>query len=79
MHIIYKDKQGELMKAGIAVDQHKVPIFTRRLKAAGYAFKNKGLLSRGIMLLEVTTDNAEALQEIVRAANEECAGRGTKQ
>lgn len=64
------------MKAGIAIDAWKLPIFERRLKQAGYSFENAGALTAGCLILTVITDNAVALGEVVKAANSEAAQTG---
>lgn len=67
------------MKAGIAIDDWKLPIFERHLTQAGYAYTQGPGLSSGTLLLKVTTENAQALHAVVLAANTEAAGRGTQQ
>lgn len=65
------------MKAGIAIDAWKLPIFERHLLQAGYAFKNTGALADdGTLLLTVETENPGALEGVVRAANTEAARTG---
>ena len=64
------------MKAAIAIDPWKLPIFERRLSQAGYAFKNAGLLTDGCLILKVDTENGEALMSVVKAANTEAAMTG---
>lgn len=63
-------------KAGIVIDEWKMPIFERRLKQAGYAFENAGLLTAGTLVLLVDTTNLVALGEVVKAANTEAAQTG---
>lgn len=62
--------------AGIAIDTWKRSIFERHLKQAGYAFEDAGQLTTGTRLLRVTTENLEALAEVVKAANTEAAMTG---
>lgn len=64
------------MKAGIAIDDWKLPIFERHLRQAGYPFKNAGPLTNGTLLLQVETTNPVALGEVVKAANTEAAMTG---
>lgn len=66
------------MMAGIAIDSWKLPIFDRHLSQAGYAYeKEKGIgVATDILLLTVITENAVALEIVVRAANNECARTG---
>lgn len=61
------------MKAGIAIDDWKLPIFERHLSQSGYAFVNAGRLIAGTLLLTVETTNQEALMAVVKAANTEAA------
>lgn len=63
-------------KAGIAIDDWKLPIFARHLQQSGYAFKNAGPLMDGTLLLQVDTTNLEALGVVVKAANTEAAMTG---
>ena len=65
-----------MQKAGIAIDEWKLPIFERRLKQAGYSFENSGLLTTGTLLLRVDTTNLEALNEVLKTANTEAAQTG---
>lgn len=65
-----------MQKAGIAIDDWKLPIFERHLKQAGYSFKNHGLLTTGTLLLRVDTINLVALGVVVKAANTEAAMTG---
>ena len=64
------------MKAGIVIDEWKLPIFERRLRQSGYSFKNAGHLTTGTLLLQVETTNLEALGAVVTAANDEAARTG---
>lgn len=61
------------MKAAIAIDTWKLPIFTRHLVGAGYEFKHAGSLVSGTLMLTVTTDDMPALAVVVKAANDEAA------
>lgn len=67
------------MKAAIAIDAWKLPIFERHLSQGGYAFENAGLLTKGTLVLTVQTANLEALGEVVKAANTEAAMTGAPQ
>lgn len=67
---------GFPLKAGIAIDAWKLDIFTRHLTQSGYTFENAGPLVDDTLLLRVDTTNPEALQEVLRAANTECAQTG---
>jgi hypothetical protein len=61
------------MRAAIAIDDWKLPIFERRLSQAGYAYEKGDGLTAGTLNLYVTTDNLIALETVVRAANTEAA------
>ncbi len=59
------------MKAGIAIDDWKLPIFERHLQQAGYSFDQGVKLTAGTLFITVETKSREALEAVVRAANEE--------
>jgi Pyruvate/2-oxoacid:ferredoxin oxidoreductase delta subunit len=61
------------MKSAIAIDDWKFSIFERHLAQAGYAYKKVPGLTANTMLLTVNTENVEALEVVVRAANTEAA------
>lgn len=63
------------MKAAIIIDKWKLPIFSRRLKEAGFTYEEVGSLTGDSLTLVVTTDKAQALAQIVLAANKEAANR----
>lgn len=67
------------MKVGIAIDDWKLPIFGRHLSQSGYVFKNAGELCASTLLLQVETENAEALAGVINAANTEAAMTGAPQ
>lgn len=60
------------MKAAIAIDAWKGPIFQRHLKQAGIAFEFAGDLNFGTAILTVVTDDAVGLTRVVKAAQDEC-------
>jgi hypothetical protein len=66
------------VKAGIVIDAWKLPIFERHLQQSGYAFENKGPMTPGTLILHVVTENAEALTEVLKAANTEAAMTGAQ-
>lgn len=68
-----------MKKAGIAIDNWKLPIFERHLKQAGYLFKAVKGLTKDAMVLTVDTENLVALGEVVKAANTEAAQTGATQ
>jgi hypothetical protein len=59
------------MKAAIAIDDWKLPIFERHLSRAGYAYEKGDGLTPDTLHLYVVTDNMVALHGVVRAANDE--------
>ena len=65
-----------MMKVAIAIDDWKLPIFERHLRQSNYAFKNAGAFTAGTLILHVETTNADALHEVVKAANTEAARTG---
>jgi len=68
------------MKAGIAIEEHKLAIFDKHLTEAGYDYLNSnfGAFGEGILLLTVVTSDPFALQKVVAAANKEASGRGMR-
>lgn len=62
-----------MTKAGIAVDDWKLPVFRKRLKAAGFAYEDGGALTPGTTILTVKTDNILALKKVLEACQSECA------
>jgi len=67
------------MKAAIAIDDWKQPIFERHLSQAGYAYATGPGLTSDTRLMTVTTENPQALEIVVRAANTEAAMTGAPQ
>lgn len=67
------------MKAGIALDDWKLPVFRQRLTEAGYTYEDAGAPMPGLTMLTVHFTDQEALTKVVRAANEECARTGPPQ
>lgn len=65
-----------MKKCAIAIDDWKLPIFTRHLEQSGYAFTSAGSLTAGTLVLIVETTNVEALAVVIRAANAEAARTG---
>lgn len=65
------------MKAGIAVDNWKLPVFRKRLTDAGFEYKDAGALTHDTTLLQVETDDMIALKTVIERCQLECA-RGTK-
>lgn len=63
------------MKAGICIDDWKLPIFERHLSRSGYAYEKHPGLTADTLTLIVLTEDAKALEVVVRAANTEAARR----
>lgn len=61
------------MKVGIAIDDWKLPIFERHLLQAGHVYEKRPGVTKDTLLLTVETDDARALETVVRAANAEAA------
>lgn len=61
------------MKAGIVIDDWKLPIFKRHLSQAGHVYEQAPGVTKATLLLTVETDNVAALEIVVRAANAEAA------
>lgn len=55
------------MKAGIAIDNWKLPIFRKRLTEAGYVYHDGGALTHDATLLTVETDDVDALRKVLEA------------
>lgn len=63
------------MKAGIAVDDWKLPVFRKRLEEAGFTYADAGALTAGTTMLTVETDDAIRLAAVVARCQAECAGQ----
>ncbi|MEJ7831302.1 MAG: hypothetical protein WKF79_00165 [Nocardioides sp.] len=65
------------MKAGIALDDWKLPVFRKRLSEAHYVYEDAGSPSPGVTMLHVETDDTAALAKVIIACQAECqlAGR----
>lgn len=61
------------MKAGLAIDAWKLPIFERHLKRSGFAVESIAALMPEVLLLKIDTINPETLFEVLKAANNEAA------
>lgn len=60
------------MKAGIAVDDWKLPVFRRLLAEAGYEYSDGGALTAGTTLLTVETQDMLALKKVLERCQSEC-------
>jgi len=61
-----------VLKAGIGVDNWKLPVFRKRLKEAGYDYKDAGPLTGDTTLLTVETNNMLALKKVLEQCQAEC-------
>jgi hypothetical protein len=60
------------VKAGIAVDDWKLPVFRMRLQAAGYAYQDAGPFTGDTTFLTVETNDMLALKKVLEACEAEC-------
>jgi hypothetical protein len=60
------------MKAGIAVDNWKLPVFRKRLTEAGFEYQDAGPMPGDVTLLTVETDDPEKLQRTLEQCQAEC-------
>jgi ribosomal protein L10 len=60
------------MKAGIAVDDWKLPVFRKRLTAAGFEYEDAGAFTGNTTLLTVKTDNMFTLKKVLEECQAEC-------
>lgn len=68
-----------MAKAGIVIDNWKLPIFERHLTKAGYAYKWTPGFTKdsGVLTVELSRPTeAATLHPIVKAANDEAARTG---
>lgn len=61
------------MKAGIVVDDWKLPVFRKRLTEAGYEYTDAGGLTHNTTVLTVETDNMLKLKSVIEKCQRECA------
>lgn len=64
------------LRAAIAIDDWKLPIFERHLSHAGFLYENGVGLTPDTRHLYVTTSDLNTLEKVVRAANDEAAKYG---
>lgn len=67
------------MKAGIALDDWKLPVFRKRLTEAGYTYTDAGEVTPGTTLLHVQFTDLPAIRRVVEAAHAECKRQGPPQ
>jgi hypothetical protein len=61
------------MKAGVVLDDWKLPIFKKHLDAAGYKYDEPVPFTNGTLTLKVHYEWVSQLQPIIEAAQRECA------
>lgn len=61
------------MKAGVVLDDWKLPIFKKHLDAAGYKYDEPVPFTNGTLTLKVHYEWVSKLQPIIEAAQRECA------
>lgn len=61
------------MKAGIALDNWKLPVFRKRLTDAGFEYTDAGGLTADSTVLTVETDNILRLKKVLEHCQLECA------
>jgi hypothetical protein len=64
------------VKAGIAVDDWKLPVFRQRLTEAGYTYEDAGEAMPGITMLTVVTNDLLKLKRVLQDCQSECARTG---
>lgn len=60
------------MRAGIVVDDWKLPVFRKRLTEAGFEYTDAGGLTHATTVLTVETDDVSRLGDVVKACQHEC-------
>lgn len=63
------------MKAAIAVDDWKLPIFRKRLEAAGYEYTDAGAFTGDTTILTVEATDMLALKKVIEQCQAECRRR----
>ncbi len=61
------------MKAGVVLDDWKLPIFKKHLDAAGYKYDEPVPFTNGTLTLKVHYEWVSKLKPIIEAAQRECA------
>lgn len=67
-----------MLKAGIAVDDWKLPVFRKRLEEAGYTYEDRGPLTGDTTMLSVETDDIRALAGVLEKCQAECRASRNK-
>lgn len=61
-----------MKKAGIVVDDWKLPIYRKALTSGGFAYTDGGGLTHDTTVLTVMTDDISKLQKVLENAEREC-------
>jgi hypothetical protein len=64
------------VKAGIVVDDWKLPVFRKRLTEAGFTYTDAGGLTHDTTVLTVRTDDVPSLQKVIERCQTECRAAG---
>ena len=65
------------MKAGIAVDNWKLPVFRKRLTEAGYKYEDAGAFTADTTVLTVETNDMLKLKALLEKCQAECRKQGS--
>ena len=60
------------MKAAIAVDDWKLPVFRKRLTDAGFKYEDAGEFTPGTTILHVHYESINPLYQVIAASEREC-------
>lgn len=66
-----------MKKAGVVIDDWKLPVFKKHLDAAGYSYTDQPGPITGTRVLTVQFEWVHKLKPVVDAANKECRNAGT--
>lgn len=66
------------MKAGIVLDNWKLPVFRRMLNEAGFSYEDGGAVTHDTTGLIVQTDDIVKLTTVVKKCRDECAANKGK-
>ena len=64
------------MRAGIVVEDWKLPVFRKRLTDAGFVYEDGGAVLPDTTNLIVTTDDVLRLKSTIEACQRECRRKG---
>lgn len=65
--------EAKVQKAGIVVDDWKLPTFRKRLKKAGFDFVEVGPFTKGTTVLTIETADVLRLKGVLERCHSECA------